>query len=169
MSWIVLIIVSILIVGYLTYKIKNVLYHHKVDRYHTIIKECNIAIFKIKNVDLHDFNKLLSIQKDLYAKGIRPEGFTKKKYFLAKTPDLTLDTIQIYSIDLWHLDSLAFWNRCDKEIGENNLNLPENTLHKTLVFNRYKNILTGSIGDYLYKIKTDYAKFTSKPFVHKFR
>lgn len=164
MSWIGLIIISILLVLYLRYKIKNILYQHKVDKFQNIIKECNIAIFKIRNAELHDFNKLLGIQKDLYAKGIRPKGLQKKKYFTEPVLELTLESIMIYSVDIWHMDSLSFWNNCDKFIGENSLGLPQDTLHKTVVFNRYKDILIGSIGDYLYNIKLEYAKIRNRSF-----
>jgi hypothetical protein len=162
MSWIGLIIISILISLYLRYKIKNILYQHKVDKFQNIIKECNLAIFKIRNTELHDFNKLLGIHKDLYAKGIRPKGLQKKKYFTEPVLDLTLDSVMIYSVDIWHMDSLSFWSNCDKFIGDNLLGLPQDTLHKTLVFNRYKDILIGSIGDYLYNTKLEYAEFRNK-------
>ena len=140
------------------------MYYNALEKLNEKIKYCTLAIFKIKNADLHDFNKLLSIQKDLYAKRIRPKGLLNNKYFKAPILELTLNDVFIYSVDIWHLDSLAFWSNCSKEIGENSLNLPEDTLHKTVVFNRYKDILTGSLGDYLYKLKLDYVKLRSDNF-----
>jgi hypothetical protein len=102
-----------------------------------------------------DFFTLLQIQKDLYAKKIRPCGLNSKKYFKKSIPELTLHDILIYSIDIWHIDTLHFWSTCNSAIGENDKNLNPKTLHKVLVFNRYKNILTGSLGNYLQKLKEE--------------
>lgn len=167
MSWIIL-ICSIIAVSYLYYKIRTILYYNKLEKLYNQIKECNITIFKLRGVELHDFNKLLAIQKDLYAKGIKPKGLRNPKYFTKLTPDLTLEDVLMYSIDIWHMDSLDFWNNCSQEIGENSLNLSEDTLHKTLVFNRYRDVLTGSLGDYLYKLKLEYVKLKSDRF-NRFR
>lgn len=150
----ILIALIAIVILLVRYKVNNILKKRNIDKLNSYIKHCEIAIFKIKNVDTNDFQKLVSIQKDLYAKGVRPTGLSNRKYFLTEGNDLTLNNILIYSIDPWHLDSLDFWDKCDQVVGDNTKGVKPDTLHKTLVFHRYKNILTGSIGDHLNKLKT---------------
>jgi hypothetical protein len=108
-----------------------------------------------------DFSKLLQIQKDLYAKKVRPSGLNNKKYFKKPTLELTLHDILIYSVDIWHTDTLHFWSTCNAIINKNDKGIDPNTPHKVLVFNRYKNILTGSLGEYLQKLKLERSQCLS--------
>lgn len=129
--------------------------YRKLDNLNYLIKECEIGIYKIRMTSQGDFDKLLQIQKDLYAKKVRPCGLRNKKYFKKSTPELTLHDIEIYSIDPWHSDNLHFWSTCNAIVNKSDKGIDPNTPHKVLVFNRYKNILTGSLGEYLQKLKIE--------------
>lgn len=152
--WLI-ILIALGIIIYLRYKIIHISKYRKLDKFNHLIKECEIGIYKIRMTEEGNFNKLLQIQKDLYAKHIRPSGLQNPKYFKKKTPFLTLDDILISSIDIWHLDTLSFWSTCEAKVGDNLNGINSNTLHRTLVFSRYKNILTGSLGEYLQKLKIE--------------
>lgn len=150
--WLI-ILITLGIIIYLGYKIIHINKYRKLDKINYLIKECEISIYKIRMIEEGNFDKLLQIQKDLYAKHIRPSGLQNSKYFKKETPFLTLDDILISSVDIWHLDTLSFWSTYEAKVGDNLNGIDPNTLHRTLAFNRYKNILTGSIGDYLNKLK----------------
>lgn len=158
MQLVILIVLLVIVLLLIRFRIRKILKMKKIEDLTSKIKHCEIAILKIKDVDLNDFDKLLQIQKDLYAKGIRPSGLKNRKYFLHEGPDLTLSSILIYSIDPWHLDSVDFWNTCNQVVGDNVKGIKPQTLHKTLVFHRYRNILTGSIGDHMNKLKIQKSK-----------